>query len=63
MLAFTNKCNIKSLWTHLYGGYACDIIIKPGSYAEMPAEWQKLGIDSLYIQTEKPCLIILNYIQ
>ena len=24
-----------------YRGYACDIIIKPGSYAEMPTEWQK----------------------
>ena len=47
-----------------YEGYACDIIIKPGSYAEMPTEWQKLfGLDSPYIQTEKPILIVLNYIQ
>ena len=48
-----------------YGGYARDIIIKPGSCAEMP-KWQKkkrFGHDSPYIQTEKPILIILNYIQ
>ena len=48
----------------LYGGYACDII-KPGSYAEMPTVAKKnfFGRDSPYIQTEKPILIILKYIQ
>ena len=30
------------LWVATNRGYACDIIIKPGSYAEMPTEWQKL---------------------
>ena len=31
-----------TLFTIAYGGYACDVIIKPGRYAEMPTECQKL---------------------
>ena len=55
-------------FSHVYGGYACDIIIKPGSYAEMPTECGSgknllFGLDSPYIQTEKPILFILNFIQ
>merc|ERR1712082_415164 len=58
-----NMSMISKSWREFNGGYACDIIIKPGSYAEMPTEWQKLAFwpDSPYIQTGKPILMILNY--
>ena len=46
------------------GAYVCDIIIKPGSYAEMLLSGKKLfGLDSPHMQTERSNLIILNYIQ
>ena len=55
---FLNACDVHSLIAAVrcprYGGYVCDIIIKPGSYAEMPTEWRKkilFGLDSPYIQT------------
>ena len=49
------------------GGYACDIIIKLGSYAEMLLSGKKKNYffvhDSPNIHTEKAILVILNHIQ
>ena len=49
-----------------YGAYACDIIIKPGSYAEMLLNGGKkilFCLNTPHNRTEKSILIVLNYIQ
>ena len=46
----------------MYRGYARDIIT-PGSYAGMPAEWQKSTFPTLTAHTSNRNLIALNNIK